>query len=163
MMPKMLKNFACFIDGNKYVGKVDEIELPKLTLKTEEFRAGGMDAPVDIDQGMERLEGVLTMSGYDSELIKLFGTTKQAVFRGAIQEQGQSAIPVVVEVTGLFKSVDPQSWTAGQKSPVKISYTATLYKQTVNGTVVADIDVINCKRIIGGVDQMASIRSAMGI
>ena len=44
--PRVLKNMNLFVDGRGYAGRVDEIELPKLTLKTEEHRAGGMDVPV---------------------------------------------------------------------------------------------------------------------
>ena len=42
---RLLKNINLFIDGRGYAGKVDEFDPPKLTIKTEEFRAGGMDAP----------------------------------------------------------------------------------------------------------------------
>ena len=37
-----------FVDGRGYAGRVDEITLPKLTIKTEKHRAGGMDVPVEI-------------------------------------------------------------------------------------------------------------------
>ncbi|BET34742.1 hypothetical protein wCIFem_11920 [Wolbachia pipientis] len=49
MLPKILKNFNVFVDGRGYAGKIDEITLPKLTIKTEEYRAGGMDITVNID------------------------------------------------------------------------------------------------------------------
>ena len=42
MLPKILKNFSAFVDGRGYAGRVDEITLPKLTIKMEEYRAGGM-------------------------------------------------------------------------------------------------------------------------
>ncbi len=46
MLPKILKNFNAFVDGRGYAGRIDEISLPKLSIKTEEHRAGGMDIPV---------------------------------------------------------------------------------------------------------------------
>ena len=48
-LPRVLKNMNLFVDGRGYAGRIDEIQLPKLTLKTEEHRAGGMDLPVEID------------------------------------------------------------------------------------------------------------------
>ena len=39
-LPRVLKNMNLFVDGRGYAGRVDEIQLPKLTLKTEEHRAG---------------------------------------------------------------------------------------------------------------------------
>ena len=47
-LPSKLKNFNLFNDGHSYMGQVDEVVLPKLTAKMEEWRGGGMDAPVDI-------------------------------------------------------------------------------------------------------------------
>lgn len=73
MLPKILKNFNVFVDGRGYAGKIDEVTLPKLTIKTEEYRAGGMDIPINIDMGMEKLEAEFTFSEYDSELFRLFG------------------------------------------------------------------------------------------
>ncbi|WP_425974064.1 phage major tail tube protein [Tepidimonas sp. HKU78] len=72
-LPRVLKNMNLFVDGRGYAGRVDEIQLPKLTLKTEEHRAGGMDLPVELDLGMEKLEAQLTISDFDPELFKLFG------------------------------------------------------------------------------------------
>ncbi|GHT98386.1 hypothetical protein FACS1894126_3800 [Alphaproteobacteria bacterium] len=60
MLPKILKNFNVFVDGRGYAGRVEEVSLPKLSLKTDEFLAGGMDAPIEIDLGMEKLEADLT-------------------------------------------------------------------------------------------------------
>ena len=49
--PRVLRGFDVFVDGRGYAGKVEELELPKLSIKTEEFRAGGMDVPVELDMG----------------------------------------------------------------------------------------------------------------
>lgn len=72
-MPKILKNFNVLVDGRGYAGRIDEITLPKLTIKTEEYRAGGMDIPISIDMGMEKLEVDFIFAEYDSELFRLFG------------------------------------------------------------------------------------------
>jgi P2 family phage contractile tail tube protein len=44
---------------------VEELTLPKLTLKTEEFRNGGMDAPIEVEMGMEKLESEFTLTRFD--------------------------------------------------------------------------------------------------
>jgi P2 family phage contractile tail tube protein len=72
MIPKILKNFNLFIDGRGYVGKVEEVNPPKLNIKTEEFRAGGMDSPVMVDMGVEKLEGSFTLLEYDKDVLKQF-------------------------------------------------------------------------------------------
>ena len=39
-LPKKLKNFVLFNDGNAYLGEVPEVTLPKLVTKMEDYRAG---------------------------------------------------------------------------------------------------------------------------
>ena len=94
MLPKILKNFSAFVDGRGYAGRVDEITLPKLSIKTEEYRGGGMDVPIDIDLGMEKLEAEITFSEYDPELFRLFGimdnSTVNFTLRGGLQGTGDA-------------------------------------------------------------------------
>lgn len=103
MLPKILKNFNVYVDGRGYAGRVEEVTLPKLTIKTEEYQGGGMTAPVEIDLGLEKLEMDLTFAEYDKELFKLFGLTDGSevalTIRGAMQGQGET-LPVVVNVRG---------------------------------------------------------------
>lgn len=63
-LPRSLKNFATFVDGNSYIGDMPEVGLPKLTRKMEKYRAGGMNGEVSLDFGMEAIEADLTAAGY---------------------------------------------------------------------------------------------------
>jgi hypothetical protein len=156
-----------FVDGRGYAGRVDEVQLPKLSLKTEEHRAGGMDLPVEIDLGMEKLESTLTLSDYDPELFKLYGLVDNdsiaITIRGAIQAQGEDAKPVVVNMRGGWKELDSGTWKPGDKSTLSISVIANYYKLSIDGDELIEVDAVNLVRKVGGKDQMASIRSAIGI
>lgn len=166
-LPKVLKNMNLFVDGRGYAGRVDEIQLPKLTLKTEEHRAGGMDVPVEIDLGMEKLEAELTISDYAPEVFKLFGlldgASTQITVRGAIQAQGEKAKPVTINLRGGWKAIEPSSWKPGDKSTLKVSVAANYYKLAIDGQELVEIDAVNLMRKVGGVDQMAAIRAAIGV
>ena len=167
MIGKVFKNFQAFVEGRGYAGKVDELTPPKLGLKTEEVRAGGMDAPEDVDMGMEKLTTDFTMMGYEKEVIARFGlapgTQTQIVFRGAIQDETGTVEACVINATGKVTSIERGAWKAGEKSTVKVSMTLGYYKETIGGLVVTEIDVENMKRIINGVDQIAAIRAAIGM
>ncbi|MCE3232500.1 MAG: contractile tail tube protein [Rickettsiaceae bacterium] len=166
MIPKILKNFNAFVDGRGYAGRVDEIVLPKLTVKTEEHRAGGMDVPVEIDMGMEKLEAEITFAEYDAQLFRLFGLTDgnavSLTLRGAIQADGE-AEPIVINLRGSFRELDAGTWKAGDKATLKCMVAVRYYRLTVSGDSVIEIDAENMIRIIGGEDQMVSIRQAIGI
>jgi P2 family phage contractile tail tube protein len=168
MLPKILKNFAVFVDGRGYAGKVEEITLPKLTVKTEEYRAGGMDVPIAIDMGMEKLETDMTFSDYDSELFKLFGIISgnlvALTLRGALQEPDKTdAIPVVLHLRGTIRELDFGTWKAAEKATLKMAMDLRVYKLTYNNADVIEIDAENMIRKINGTDQLATFRTALGL
>ncbi|WP_185234486.1 phage major tail tube protein [Teredinibacter franksiae] len=166
MIPKVLKNFNLFVDGRGYAGRVDEVTLPKLSLKTEEFKGGGMDVPIELDMGMNKLECDLTISEYDVEIIKMFGLREGAqvplTMRGGLD--GESGVtPVVINITGAWRDLDFGGWKAGEKAPLKVSVAARYYRLEIDGTELVEIDAENMVRKINGADQLEAMRSALGM
>ena len=166
MLPKILKNFNVYVDGRGYAGRVDEITLPKLTVKTEEYQGAGMSSPVEIDMGLEKLEMDLTFSEYDRDLFKLFGLTNGSEFaltiRGALQGTGDTS-PVVINVRGYFKEMDFDSWKPAEKATLKCSVACNYYKLTIDGVELIEIDPVNMIRNVNGVDQLSEVRQALQI
>jgi P2 family phage contractile tail tube protein len=166
MLPKILKNFNAFVDGKGFAGRIEEIQLPKLTLKTEEFRAGGMDVPVQVDLGIEKIEAELTFAEYDPDLFRLFGIVGNAgisfTLRGWMQGVG-NAESVVINLRGIIKELDAGTWKAGEKSTLKCIVAAHYYKLTIDNHELIEIDAENMIRKINGSDQLSSLRSAIGI
>ena len=163
----ILRNINLFVDGQGFMGRVDEVELPKLTIKTEEFRAGGMDGMVELEMGQEKMEATLTMSGIDRELVKLWGIYSSAstplTGRGALQDEDGTITPVEVRLRGKVKELDFGTWKPGEKVPLKWMVAVRYYKYTQGGEVVHEIDVERMIRIVDGVDQLAAQRDALGI
>ena len=166
-LPRILRNFSLYVDGIGYAGKVTEATPPTLTIKTEEFRAGGMDAPAEIDMGMEPLNMSFTLAEYDRAVLRQFGlldqNAVQVALRGAMVDNGTAATAIVVNGTGHIKENDPGSFTAGEATEASFTMGLRYYKMTIDGDVVYEIDVENMVRIINGEDQLASIRTAIGI
>jgi len=168
MLPKILKNFNVFVDGRGYAGRIEEITLPKLTIKTEEYRAGGMDIPVSIDMGMEKLEAEFTFSEYDTELFMLFGlingNSVSLTLRGGIQGSGSNNIDaVVINLRGIFREFDFGSWKPAEKATLKCTVAAHYYKLIIGNKELIEIDAENMIRRINGVDQMALLQTVLGI
>lgn len=55
------------------------------------------------------------------------------------------------------------TWKAGDLANLEMEGAIRYYKLTIGDTVVYQIDIDNMIRIINGVDQLASIRSAIGM
>lgn len=166
MLPRHLRNFQVMIDGFGFAGRADEVTLPTLSIATEEHRAGGMDAPVDVDMGMELMELSVVISDYDESVISGFGLLGPGVpitLRGAIQRQGDQAQPVVVKMLGGLKSREVGAFAVGGKQTTTLTYNVRKYSEAINGVEYVNIDIENMVRVINGVDQLASQRAAIGM
>lgn len=166
MITDIMKNMSLFVDGRGYAGKADEVVPPKLTISTEEYRAGGMDAPVELDMGMEKLETEFTLSAFDKDVLNLFGLSAgnliPLTFRGALESEDGTVTPVVINMRGQVRELDMGTWKPGDKASLKVAMALRYYKLTHGTDVVHEIDVENMIRLVNGTDQLASQRTALG-
>lgn len=167
-LPKKLKNFNLFINGTSYMGEVTEVTLPKLSRKMEEYLAGGMSGPVEVDLGNEKLEMQWKAGGLLVDVIKQYGVTThngvQLRFAGAFQNddiEGTTAVEVLV--SGRHKEIDMGSAKVGDDTEHQYTTNCSYYKLEVDGETLLEIDFVNCVLIVGGEDRMASIRAAIGL
>lgn len=167
-LPRKLKNFIIFADGVNYAGECEEVTLPKLTRKLEEYRAGGMNGPVDLDMGGEKLELEATYGGLMREILKQYGVTRTDAalvrFAGAYQRDDSGDVDSVeIVVRGRHTELDFGTGKVGDNSQFKVKSSVSYFKLTVNGEVWIEIDYVNFIEIVFGVDRLAEQRRAMGL
>ena len=168
MYPDVLKNMNLYVDGNGYAGAIEEITLPKVAAKTEEFRAGGMDAPIDVEVGMEKLETQFTLRKFDKDVLKQFGIKNSgklvATIRGSFcSEENGEEFPVVINLKGLITEIDFGNWKSGENAMLKVAMSLRSYKLTVDGEEVYEIDIPAMIKKVNGVDEMSETRSNIGL
>lgn len=163
----VLKNFAAWVDGKGYAGQVEEYNPPDLSLQVEDFRAGGMNAPIALDMGQEALETSIGLASYDADILALWGVAPgrsiPLTVRGAVESYDGTVGAVVHSMRGKITTMARGAWQAGQKPSLTITMRLDYYREERDGAVITEIDVINMVRIVGGVDQLAAQRAAMGL
>lgn len=167
-LPNILKNFNAFNDGKSFMGVIEEIKLPKLARKIEDYRGGGMDGEVGIDVGLEKLEIEQVCSGFVLDAYKAFGMTKAAGtlirFAGAYQRDDTAEVQAVeVVVRGRHVEIDPDSAKGGDKGKTTIKSRLTYYKLTVDGEEIIEIDLLSFLFKVNGVDMLEKQRNAIGL
>ncbi|MDJ0824252.1 MAG: phage major tail tube protein [Rhodobacter sp.] len=162
--PRKVKNYNAFLDGVSYFGKVDEATLPVPKLSTEDHRGAGMDAPVAIDMGMEAMTASITLAEWPAEVLTKLGTRQQLVLRpAAMGETDFSADTYIATMRGRITTAHPETLKTGGDNPMKLDMAVDFYRLEKDGEELLEIDIENAVRTIGGVDQLADIRRAMGI
>lgn len=167
-LPRSLKHFATFVDGVNYIGEMPEVGLPKLTRKMEDYRSGGMNAPVKLDFGMEGMEAELTAAGYMKDLFSSWGTLRHdgvlLRFAGSLQgDDNESWEALEVVMRGRFSELDPGKAKGGEKTEIKLKAEISYYKLSINGKVLIEIDAVNFIEVVNGIDRLAQVRAALGI
>ena len=161
------KNFNVTVDGRGYAGQCEEVNPPKVTQKTEEFRGGGMNAPVKLNMGMEAMDTDFTMIQFSRDILALHGAVAGAfipfTLREALESYDGTVTPVTHVMRGTITETDQGSVKAGDKTQLKISMNLNYYKLMHGDTVVHEIDIVNMVHIVNGVDMLQAQRSALGM
>jgi len=168
-LPKKLKNFNLFLEGESYAGRAVEITLPKLARKMEDFQAGGMAGPIEIDMGQEKLEGEFTLAEFSRNVLKTYGVTSAdgvaMRFRGAAVNDGTTSATDAIEIVmrGRFKEMDMGNIKNAENTEMKLSYGLTYFKYTLNGEDIIEIDMLGMICIVDGVDRLEEQREALAL
>lgn len=162
-IPKKLSHFDILIDGRSMFGKCEEITLPVPSIKTADYVASGYDAPLVLDQGMEKLECNIVMAEYDNLVMQRFmsvGAPVSLIARGALTSQGISGY-ISASIRGQIIKLDMGTWKPGETSSLSVDIVCSYYRLEMDGAEIMEIDVPNMIRRISGVDQLAMARAAI--
>ena len=162
--PRKIRNYNAFVDAVSYAGRVTKGELPELKLNLADHRGGGMDAPIGQDMGMEGMKAKLTFAEHTPALSSLFGTIIPLTLRGgALGEENFDADAHVYTMRSRVIGWMPGTLETGNDTPLDLQLGVHMFRYAFNGDTLIDIDVEAGKRVIGGVDQLASMRLALGL
>jgi P2 family phage contractile tail tube protein len=161
------KNLNLFVDGRGHAGQIESFTAPKLTLKTEEFRGGGMNAPIDITMGHEKLATSFVLLSDDPDVLATFGVVEgvqtQLTAREALESIDGTTTPVVHSMRGKVTEIDRGESKPGEKATTSVSVSLTYYKLTHGARVIHEIDVVNMIWIRDGSDALEATRAALGL
>ncbi|QDC00375.1 phage major tail tube protein [Mesorhizobium sp. 8] len=163
-MPRyILRNCTVFADRVSKIGQASEITLPVPTEKVEEMRNAGMVMPIDIPMGYEKMESSFKLSGFDPQVIQLFGLSvgveREFMVTGALAHEDGTIINATAYIRGRLIKNDHGSWKPGEAGENDFQITLRYYRLEIDGRTVIEASPFDVS--IGGVSQTSSIRSAL--
>lgn len=168
MLPHKLKDFNLFGDGNSWQGQIPSVTLPELARAVEEYRAGGMDGPVELDMGQQIIELQWTAGGIIADALRTYGSRSHDAallrFAGAYEsDETGTVIPVEIVVRGRHKTINLGEASAGENNQVQVTTTCSYFKLTVDGENLIEIDLPGMVFIVNGEDRYAERRQTLGV
>lgn len=163
-MPRyILRNCTIFADRVSKIGQASEITLPVPTEKMEEMRNAGMVMPIDIPMGYEKIESSFKLTGFDPQVIKLFGLAvgqeREFMVTGALAHEDGTIINATAFIRGRLMKADPGSWKPGEVGENEFQITLRYYRLEVDGEDLIEMTPFDVST--GGVSQTSSLRSAL--
>lgn len=167
-LPRTLKNLMLFNEGLNYMGDVKTVTLPTLSRKLEEYRGGGMSAPLQLDMGMEAMELKAVFGGPMRDILRQWGMTKvngiYMRFAGFYQQDDTAQSDnVEIIVRGRHSEIEMGDQEVGSPADFTVTSALAYYKLVWNGRTEIEIDPLNMVEIVNGVDRLAEQRSALGL
>lgn len=168
-LPKILKDFNLFGDGNNWQGEIQTITLPELARRMIEYEGGGMDGPIEVDMGNQLMEmswtpgGLLVDGLYDTYGSPIHDAA-QLRFTGSYEsdETGQ-VVPVEIVARGRHKTIGGGEAQKGDNSTGEITTTLSYYKLVIDGETVIEMDKPGYVFTVRGEDRLADRRAALGL
>lgn len=167
-LPRILKNMNFYNEGFAYGGEAKTVTLPTLTRKLEEYRGGGMSAPVQIDMGMEAMELSATFGGPVRDILRQWGTNRvdgvYLRFSGSYQQDDTGDVfTVEVIVRGRFSEIEMGDQEVGEAGEFRATMAVAYYKLVWDGRTEIEIDPLNMVETVGGVDLSVNLRASLGL
>lgn len=167
-MPRKLKGFNLFQNGENFVGQVAEVTLPKLTRKMEDYQGGGMSGPIKVDFGQEAIQLEWTCGGFMRAVLGQYAITKHdgvlLRFAGGYQSEDSTQVDSVeIVIKGRHSEIETGTAKAKEDTAFKVTTVASYYKLSINGEDVIEIDFVNMIEKINGNDLLAALRTAIGL
>ena len=167
-LPHFIKQGNFIADGYGLIGKIENVKLPDLKHKTEEWRGGGMPGDIDVEVGFEKLTFPFKIGGVDTRIFKTYGLRVGAVkpfqvLGHAVAEDTEETMGVAAYMRGKLLELELDEIKAG--SPGMLSGVVALhyYRLLINEEEMIEYDPINLVHKIGGVDQLAATRANLGL
>lgn len=157
--PRTLIGSAIYAEDKRYIGTVEEVGLPDLSLLSVESGVGVMrDTPVPI---MEAMKMTLKVSGpgevMHTSFSKQVGESAKFFIRNDTTTARHDSIDVTAE--GKVKVLKSPIPKAGEKMETEVEINLDVYVYMVNGVKHVEVDAINHIMMIDGKDLLAETRA----
>jgi P2 family phage contractile tail tube protein len=170
-VPERLNDFRVYLDGSSDLKGLADIKLPSLENLTETVKGAGIAGEYESPTigHFKSMQLELNWRSVTDDFLSLIQQKSQLIdCRGAFQEYdaavGQYKIRQVrILVKGPTAKNDIGKFDKGSTSDGSTSIEVLYLKIDIDGKNMVEIDKLNYKCVINGVDTLADIRNALGL
>lgn len=164
-MINRITNANVYLDGNTLIGKLEQLELPAIKLSTEDVKALGLYATIELPTGLDKMEAKLKWNAVYGDNFKALSPIKSCTLtvKSNMVSQGAGGvtknIAVTVTLSGVFKET-PLGTLKGQEKIDGLEHVMSVYycKLEEAGKLLYEVDVFNNIYKVGDTDILENFR-----
>ena len=170
MIPQKLTNFMCYNRNREMMGVVDAV-LPNFQYMTESMSGAGIAGEIDspVIGHFQSLTATINFRVPTAENLTLLAPeTHHFDMRGNIQLQDERTgqivnSPVRAIIQGMPKGLNVGNLGVGIHTGTSLEIEVTRIQLSANNRNIIEVDKINFRCIINGIDYLAPVRRNMGL
>lgn len=161
-------NANVYLDDVNFLGRATEVDITKVAVKTTEHQTLGMVGPLELFQGIDKLEGTIKWAAFNSDVLAKMSPTRAIKLTIRVAQQQYLASSVVntgqvrAIMIGRAKAIEPQTVKAGEGS-LQTVFALDYFRKTVDERDVLEIDIPNYIYRVDGLDVYADVRAVLGL
>lgn len=171
VVPERLTAFRVYLDGSADLKGLTDIQLPSLEPMTDTVSGAGIAGEYESPTlgHFKSMTLTLNFRTVTNELFSLLRQQAQRLdCRGAFQEYDAGSGSYTIRqarilVQGIPTKIDPGKFETGAATGGSVDLSVLYLKIDVDGVTRVEIDKLNYKCVINGVDYLAGVRSALGL
>lgn len=164
-----LYNANVYVNGASFLGRAEEVTLPKVQAKMVEHKALGMFGVVETAAGIEKMEAKIKWNSlypevlgeianpYKSVSIQVRASLETYDSTGRIAEK-----PVTAFMTAQFKNFPGIGFKHQDNAEVETDLAVSYYKLTIDGEDIIEADVFANIWKVNGEDILATFKANIG-
>ena len=167
-MIRSISNAVVYVNGIANIGNCTSVELPEIEHRLVENEGLGLQGTIETYGGTEPMEATFEWNSFDAESFKAIANPTQTVqiqVRASQKEStllGDTEVPVVAFLTGIFKTVPIGSFTKNESVELSSEMAVSYVRLMIGGEEIIEINAFTNVYRVGGVDVLASLRANLG-
>ncbi len=162
-------NARVYIDGQDFIAKAEEVDLPKVKFKFADTKALGLYGEAELPSGLDKMEARIKFNSIYPDFVSLAANPfkmRSVVVRASMLVWDQNGVnrevPVKAEIRGFFREWDSGNVKKGEGAEAEATLSVIYYKLEVDGNEVVEVDVLNNIYKVEGEDILQEYKQNIG-
>jgi len=164
-----LYNANVYVNGTSFLGRAEEVTLPKVQAKMVEHKALGMVGVVETPAGIEKMEAKIKWSSLYPEVLEYMANPHKALsiqVRASLETYDSTGriaeVPVVAYMTVQFKNFPGIGFKHQDNAEVDTDMAVSYYKLQIDGEDYIEVDAYANIWKVKGEDILEQYKANIG-